>query len=152
MASGYVTSDGKDLDSRYLGITAKAASAETADSVSGSSVSKVAGIAEANSVSINVSNKNAGGTTSTATYTVPKRGLVQITCSGASGGSAGTVSGKVYRNNSALFTFSNSSLSYKVNRIDAANTVYKVQFSNNSWNNNTAKISGALVPLSLTAI
>ena len=32
MASGYVTSDGKDLDSRYLGISAKAASAKTADS------------------------------------------------------------------------------------------------------------------------
>ena len=32
MASGYVTSDGKDLDSRYLGINAKAKSASTADS------------------------------------------------------------------------------------------------------------------------
>lgn len=31
MASGYVTSDGKDLDQRYLGIDAKAKSAETAD-------------------------------------------------------------------------------------------------------------------------
>lgn len=33
MASGYVTSDGKDLDSRYLGINSKAASAKTADNV-----------------------------------------------------------------------------------------------------------------------
>ena len=32
MASGYVTSDGKDLDERYLGITDKAKSAEIADS------------------------------------------------------------------------------------------------------------------------
>lgn len=31
MASNYVTSDGKDLDSRYLGINAKAASASKAD-------------------------------------------------------------------------------------------------------------------------
>lgn len=31
MASGYITSDGKDLDERYLGIAAKAKSAETAD-------------------------------------------------------------------------------------------------------------------------
>lgn len=33
MASGFVTNDGKDLDSRYLGINAKAASAKTADNV-----------------------------------------------------------------------------------------------------------------------
>lgn len=32
MGSNYVTSDGKDLDSRYLGINAKAASASKADS------------------------------------------------------------------------------------------------------------------------
>ena len=31
MASGYLTSDGKDLDTRYLGINAKAKSASTAD-------------------------------------------------------------------------------------------------------------------------
>ena len=31
MASGYITSDGKDLDQRYLGIDAKAKSAEMAD-------------------------------------------------------------------------------------------------------------------------
>lgn len=33
MASGFLTNDGKDLDSRYLGINAKAASAATADNV-----------------------------------------------------------------------------------------------------------------------
>ncbi len=31
MTSGFVTNDGKDLDSRYLGINAKAVSAKTAD-------------------------------------------------------------------------------------------------------------------------
>ena len=31
MASGYITSDGKDLDARYLGINSKAASAKIAD-------------------------------------------------------------------------------------------------------------------------
>ena len=39
MATNIVTSDGKDLDSRYLGILAKAASAKTADSIAFSSVS-----------------------------------------------------------------------------------------------------------------
>lgn len=38
MASKYVTDDGLDLDSRYLGINAKAKSAETADSVNGEGV------------------------------------------------------------------------------------------------------------------
>ena len=33
MTSGFVTNDGKDLDSRYLGINAKAVSAKTADNV-----------------------------------------------------------------------------------------------------------------------
>lgn len=33
MASGFLTNDGKDLDSRYLGINAKAVSAATADNV-----------------------------------------------------------------------------------------------------------------------
>lgn len=40
MASGYVTSDGKDLDSRYLGINAKAVSAKTADNVTNKGVVK----------------------------------------------------------------------------------------------------------------
>lgn len=39
MATNIVTSDGKDLDSRYLGISAKAVSAKTADSIAFSSVS-----------------------------------------------------------------------------------------------------------------
>ena len=38
MPSGYVTSDGKDLDTRYLGINDKAKSAETADSASSMAV------------------------------------------------------------------------------------------------------------------
>ncbi len=149
MVSGYVTSDGKDLDSRYLGIKAKAASAKMADSVSGSSVSKVVGIAEANSVNINVSNK-AG--TATATYTITKRGLTQITCTGTSGGAGTGCSGGVYRNSSLLCSFNDSTKSYTVARVDPANTVYKVQFRNPSWANNTAKISGSLIPLGLTAI
>lgn len=149
MASGYQTSDGIDLDSRYLGINAKAVSAKIADSVNGSNVSKVVGIAEANSVNINVSNK-AG--TATATYTITKRGLTQITCTGISGGDGTGCSGGVYRNNSLLCSFNDSTKSYKVTRVDPANTVYKVQFRNPSWTNNTAKISGLLIPLSLTAI
>ena len=39
MNSNYKTNDGKDLDERYLGISAKAASAKTADSIAFSSVS-----------------------------------------------------------------------------------------------------------------
>ena len=149
MASGFVTNDGKDLDSRYLGINAKAVSAKIADSVSGSNVSKVVGIAEANSVNINVSKK---AETATATYTITKRGLTQITCTGISGGDGTGCSGGVYRNNSLLCSFNDSTKSYKVTRVDPANTVYKVQFRNPSWTNNTAKISGLLIPLSLTAI
>lgn len=41
MASKYVTDDGLDLDSRYLGINAKAKSAETADSVNWDGVTGV---------------------------------------------------------------------------------------------------------------
>lgn len=40
MASGFVTNDGKDLDSRYLGINAKAASAKTADNVTNKGAAK----------------------------------------------------------------------------------------------------------------
>ena len=74
MASGYVTSDGKDLDSRYLGINAKAASAKVADSAT------------------NVTNKGAAKRGSpiffsaslTAPYTVAANGIVStggaVTC------------------------------------------------------------------------
>ena len=43
MATNIVTSDGKDLDSRYLGISAKAASATVADSANSIAYSKVSG-------------------------------------------------------------------------------------------------------------
>lgn len=43
MASKYVTDDGLDLDSRYLGINAKAKSAETADKVSDLVYSEITG-------------------------------------------------------------------------------------------------------------
>ena len=43
MASGYITSDGKDLDQRYLGIDAKAKSAEVADTASSVSWSGISG-------------------------------------------------------------------------------------------------------------
>lgn len=42
MASGYVTSDGKDLDARYLGINAKANSAKTADTATKATTADVA--------------------------------------------------------------------------------------------------------------
>lgn len=43
MASGFLTNDGKDLDSRYLGINAKAASAATADNVTNKGTIKRSG-------------------------------------------------------------------------------------------------------------
>lgn len=43
MASKYVTDDGLDLDSRYLGINDKAKSAETADKVTGLIYSEITG-------------------------------------------------------------------------------------------------------------
>lgn len=63
MASGYVTSDGKDLDSRYLGINAKAASAKTADNVTNK------GTLLRNGSVIKVSLKSGGS------YSVTKTGL-----------------------------------------------------------------------------
>lgn len=42
MPSGYVTSDGKDLDERYLGINDKAKSAETADTATTATTAETA--------------------------------------------------------------------------------------------------------------
>ena len=73
MASGFLTNDGKDLDSRYLGINAKAASAKTADT------------ATTATTATNVTNKGTlrrngavvyAQLTSNGTYSVPANGVI----------------------------------------------------------------------------
>lgn len=83
MASGYVTSDGKDLDSRYLGIKAKAASASKADTAttasglaSGVDVSKNALLNTLKRVNVSVGNSD--GWDKARTYTFTATGLFHL--------------------------------------------------------------------------
>lgn len=66
MASNYVTSDGKDLDSRYLGINAKATSAGYADSA-GSATN--ANYANSAGTATNVTNKGSISRNGAPVYT-----------------------------------------------------------------------------------
>ena len=81
MASGFLTNDGKDLDSRYLGINAKAVSAKTADTATKATTATTA---------TNVTNKGAISRNGNAVqvrfsgaphvpYTVPTAGLLVST-------------------------------------------------------------------------
>ena len=79
MASGFQTSDGNDLDNRYLGINAKAASAGYADSCGNANYANSAGTANnlsggfsriAFGSAINISARN--------TYTAPKNGIAVV--------------------------------------------------------------------------
>lgn len=79
MASGYVTSDGKDLDSRYLGINAKAASASKADSATNATNANYATSA---GTATNVTNKGSVKrsqapiyVSGTSQYTAPSFGI-----------------------------------------------------------------------------
>lgn len=72
MASNIITSDGKDLDSRYLGIGAKAASATRADSAARADV---AGSASVSPVNIGHSIRKEGRT-SYLSYTMPNSGNI----------------------------------------------------------------------------
>lgn len=81
MASGYVTSDGKDLDSRYLGINSKAASAKVADSansISGSAVYNKLGVT--GGARVNVNSKSTGTTGKSVSYTTTADGYASLTC------------------------------------------------------------------------
>ena len=80
MASGYVTSDGKDLDSRYLGISAKAASAKTADNATHATSADTATKA---TTATNVTNKGSVKlsqapiyVSTNASYTAPTFGIL----------------------------------------------------------------------------
>ena len=72
MASGYITSDGKDLDARYLGINSKAASAKVADTAT------TATVATRLNQGFVVKNGGViqGDLSETELYTVPKSGLL----------------------------------------------------------------------------
>ena len=84
MASGYTTSDNKDLDERYLGINAKAASAVVADSANSAPVqwSKFpAFVIGSGKISVNESFMNITSKTYTYTFQTGGRidsGTVQI--------------------------------------------------------------------------
>lgn len=76
--SNFVTDDGKDLDERYLGINAKAKSAETADSVGSIDISKVTGFdvprVSGSRVDLNV----IVNTNQTKTWAAPASGLLAL--------------------------------------------------------------------------
>ena len=83
MASGYLTSDGKDLDARYLGINAKAKSASTADTATTATNANYANSAgSSGSLSANAYVRRTGDPvtgTIGGVYTVPTTGLAAIT-------------------------------------------------------------------------
>ena len=144
-----MTDDGKDLDERYLGINAKAKSAETADSVDGTSVSAVVAVAEATQLAID---STGGGS---HTYTVPERGILNLTITGRASGE-GTQKLTVYRNDEQIYTETKygTSLGLTVNKVEVVGTVYKGVYSNTSWNSSTYKVNfkGTLLPLGLTGV
>lgn len=87
MASGYITSDGKDLDQRYLGIDAKAKSAETADvATTATQLSTVLRVVACGDP-INISLKNG------ATYTINEYGWLGTNGHDTSGDGAVTING-----------------------------------------------------------
>lgn len=78
MASGYVTSDGKDLDSRYLAIGGKAASASTADTATKANSVAWSAVSGKPSIPSNVVRNGAvikGTVRSNDTYSVPRNGF-----------------------------------------------------------------------------
>ena len=81
MASGYVTSDGKDLDQRYLAIGGKAASASVADRLSSAVSVRRAGNVVYATVSLpkNMSSVNP----ITVRYTCPCSGVIGISMTAA---------------------------------------------------------------------
>jgi hypothetical protein len=86
MASKYVTDDGLDLDSRYLGINAKAKSAETADtatSITWESVSdKPEDLSHGAYITVAYVSANPSGSGNRVSYTVPKNCLATVSVSG----------------------------------------------------------------------
>ena len=75
MASGYLTSDGKDLDARYLGINSKAKSAVTADTASSVEWS---GVTSKPNLFPKVNWSRATVKFSSTAYTAPENGLVVV--------------------------------------------------------------------------
>ena len=75
MASGYVTADGKDLDSRYLAIGGKAASASTADKANSVAWSAVSGKPGIPSKLVRDGGVITASVGSQKNYSVPKTGI-----------------------------------------------------------------------------
>ena len=152
--SGFVTDDGKDLDERYLGINAKAKSAESADSVDVEFV--VANVTVSESSWVSIDKTISGGDTVTTTYEVPQTGFSQFTITGSSiNHISGSLSGNIKRNGQVLFTFSGYdeiSQDYGVSRIDHAGTLYEISFKNASCGANKIYINGTILPLALIGV
>ena len=91
MASGYITSDGKDLDQRYLGIDAKAKSAEMADvATSAQTVTSLVGATPVISIpQLPVEVNNRSGSPLNKSWEAPSNGLLvgTIQCYGWSSSS-----------------------------------------------------------------
>lgn len=112
MASGYITSDGKDLDQRYLGIDAKAKSAEVADVAT-----EAQGIAEGADISssvaltalrrVNISVTVGNGWSKEGTYTFPATGLFKLITGTSQNQGSSTQSSYVRLNGVDLFSSSN---------------------------------------------
>ena len=79
MVSGYVTSDGKDLDSRYLGINAKAASASKADTATTATTANTATGLSGNFAIVPLGSQVTFTLKEGGSYTIPANGTMVFT-------------------------------------------------------------------------
>ena len=155
MASGYVTADGKDLDSRYLGINSKAASAKVADSansISGSAVYNKLGVT--GGTRINVNSKSTNTTGQSISYTTTADGYVNLTC--AITGYSSNVNGwgltlKVGGATRATLEGTASSKTVSTTLTEFLKKGTAIQLSCDRSNTKDLSISGSVCPISLYA-
>ena len=79
MASGYVTSDGKDLDSRYLGISAKSTSASKADTATTATTANTATGLSGNFAIVPLGSQVTFTLKEGGSYTIPANGTMVFT-------------------------------------------------------------------------
>lgn len=83
MASGYITSDGKDLDSRYLGIKDKAASASKADTATTATTASTATGLSGNFAIVPLGSQVTFTLKQGGSYTIPANGTMVFTSGNA---------------------------------------------------------------------
>ena len=155
MASGYVTSDGKDLDSRYLGISAKAASAKVADSansISGSAVYNKLGVTGGTVVS--VSSKATNTTGKSVSYTTTADGYASLVCAITGYGANVKGWGLTLKVGGATRVTKEGTASSKTVSTTLTEFLKKgtaIQLSCNMGNTKDLSISGSVCPISLYA-